>query len=593
MGYGPTIVCTSPTGSGAARLARLADSTRRLGGWRRSLSAATLGAVAVLALPPLHVLPALIPAFTGFFWLVQSATGLRGAIVVGWWFGLGYFAAGLYWVAFAFLVHVERHGWMMPFAVFGLAAVQALFPAVAAAASRLLPTRSVYGRIVLFATAWTACEWLRAWAFTGFPWNLLGTVWAVSDAMLQPAAFVGVYGLSLITVIAAVVPAALAGGPRDDDADDAGPSGRSVAVAAVALAAVVLVGLWGAGTLRLAGAGAGTVEDVRLRLVQPAIPQALKWADGWRAKHVEKQLRMSVAPGGDLLAERPTHVIWPETAVPYFLANEPGLLSAIGEATPRGGLTLIGAPRATPKGVRPFKVWNSLHAVDDNGRIVGTYDKVHLVPFGEYVPMRSLLPLAKITAGVQDFSSGPGLRTMHLPGLPPVAPLICYEVIFPSRVASRDDRPAWLLNLTNDAWFGVSSGPYQHFAAARLRAVEEGVPLVRVANTGISAVVDAHGRVIARLALDREGVLDSVLPRALSTPPPYARFGDWISIAVLVVSGAIGLVIGTRPARGVSDTAAKSRTQYDGAVYGGAGSADRARRGGDGGARAYPSNTIV
>ena len=211
---------------------------------------------------------------------------------------------------------------------------------------------------------------------------------------------------------------------------------------------------------------------------------------------------------------------------------------------PRDGLVISGALRKSSAGnAELMELWNSVYAIDDQGRIAGSYDKFHLVPFGEYVPFRQVLTFAKITYGAIDFSAGPGPRTLRLPGLPPVSPLICYEIIFPGRVADRQDRPAWLLNITNDAWYGRSSGPYQHFAAARLRAVEEGLPLVRVAGTGISAVVDAYGRTVARLGLGRAGVIDSALPAPLAGATPYGRLGDRIVLLILIAVAGAGYVL--------------------------------------------------
>jgi apolipoprotein N-acyltransferase len=235
----------------------------------------------------------------------------------------------------------------------------------------------------------------------------------------------------------------------------------------------------------------------------------------------------------------PTHVIWGETMVPFPLANDVEALRLIGRATPRGGVTIVGAPRITARGQKPYRVWNSLHAVDPGGRVVATYDKAHLVPFGEYVPLRRFLGFAKLTQGRTDFSAGAGLTTLILPGLPPFSPLICYEVIFPGRVTGPGERPGWLLNLTNDSWFGRSSGPYQHFAAARLRAVEEGVTLVRVANSGISAIVDPYGRTVASLGLGRQGIIDGDLPAALVEPTPFARLGN---ATVLLLSISLTIV---------------------------------------------------
>ncbi|MBF0394337.1 MAG: apolipoprotein N-acyltransferase, partial [Alphaproteobacteria bacterium] len=209
-------------------------------------------------------------------------------------------------------------------------------------------------------------------------------------------------------------------------------------------------------------------------------------------------------------------------------------------AVPPGGLLLTGAPRATPPG-EPFRVWNSLVVIDERAGVAGIYDKVHLVPFGEYVPLRGVLPIAKLTHGSTDFSSGGALATLDLPGLPPVGPLICYEAIFPGRVTAADRRPAWLLNVTNDGWFGISAGPHQHLASARLRAIEEGLPMVRAANTGISAVADGHGRVVATLGLGERGVLDAPLPNDLS-PTPYARLGDTVPLSVAALLAALSLL---------------------------------------------------
>jgi apolipoprotein N-acyltransferase len=299
--------------------------------------------------------------------------------------------------------------------------------------------------------------------------------------------------------------------------------------------------VWGGGSLRLAAApalGADVVDGVVLRLVQPSIDQASKWKTELRRAHVARQMRLSAAPG----AAAPSHLIWAETAVPFLLAREPELRARIAGIVPEGGLLLTGAPRAGAAGADP-RLWNSLHALDAEGEIVGTYDKAHLVPFGEYTPLRPLLGLAKLTAGSVDFSPGPGRVALALPGLPPFSPLICYEAIFPGRVVGSGARPQWLLNLTNDAWFGTSSGPYQHFASARTRAVEEGLPLVRVANNGISAVVDAYGRIVGRLGLNEIGTLDAALPRPAMGISLYAYLGDWSALIVVLIAAFSALML--------------------------------------------------
>ncbi len=528
---------------------KLGDRVRSARGWRRNVLALMLGALATAALPPVYLVFLLVPAFVALVWLIDGARGRAAAFAAGWWFGLGHFAAGLYWIGNALLVDAARFGWLVPFAVIGLAAVMALFPAIATLAARpAFAAARGPGRILVLAATWTALEWVRSWIFTGFPWNLLGSAWLVSDAMIQFAALTGVYGLSLLTVAVAAMPAVLADGNLE---------GGRKGWRAVGVSVLVLAVIWGGGMVRLDGADSGTVSGVRLRLVQTNIPQAKKWVPELRQRFFKKHLNMSKAPPA-AGAPPPTHVIWGETAATFFLANDPAMLELIAAATPPGGLTITGAPRATPERVlrttpdrvlrttpekvRPLRVWNSLHAVDTQARVVGTYDKFHLVPFGEYVPFRKFLKMSKITVGGTDFSPGPGNRTLVLPGLPPVGPLICYEVIFPGAVTDPRNRPEWLLNLTNDGWYGNSAGPYQHFAAARLRAVEEGLPLVRVANTGISGVIDAYGRTVARLGYGAEGVLDSDLPRALSPPTPFARLGNWLAMMLVLAVGAAGVL---------------------------------------------------
>ncbi len=514
-------------------LGRLQRRIVAVSGWRRFALAAGLGVLATAALPPVHLVVLLVPAFVGLVWLIDASPRPRAAFAAGWWFGFGHFTAGLYWIAFALLTKPERFGWMVPFAVFGLSAFLALFPACAALLTRAVGGGGA-GRILVFGAAWTALEWVRGWAFTGFPWNLTGTAWVFSDGMIQLAAVTGVYGLSLLSVAAAAMPAVLTDG-------GAWAGRKAVPVAA---AFIVLGVVWGGGLVRLAGAGDAVVPDVRLRLVQPNIDQKLKWRPELRQQHVLGQVRMSTAAAGATQGNAaPTHVIWAETAAALFLGSDPASLGVIGGAAPPSGLIITGTIRRTPPGEKPFRIWNSLQAVDDRARVVGTYDKFHLVPFGEYVPFRGLLNIAKVTEGQVDFSRGPGVRTLRLPGLPPVSPLICYEVIFPGRVADRQDRPGWLLNITNDAWYGRSSGPYQHFAAARMRAVEEGLPLVRVAGTGISAVVDAYGRTVARLGLGRAGVIDSALPAPLAGATPYGRLGDRIVLLILIAVAGAGYVL--------------------------------------------------
>jgi apolipoprotein N-acyltransferase len=521
------------------RLGRLAGSLQRLAGWRRWLAAFLLGAAGALALPPFYLVPLLIPMLAALVWWIDAAPRRRSAFAAGWWIGFGHFSAGFYWIANALLVDPLRFGWMIPPVVGGLAAGMALFIGLAALLTHAVPMRGP-ARVLILALAWVLCEWVRGWFLTGFPWNLLGYVWMFSDALIQPAAYVGVWGLSLLSVVALAMPAIL-GLP--------GPARRGWIVT---IAALLLPGLvWLGGLARLAEASDAT-SGLRLRIVQPAIEQTLKNDPNARVRNLELLAELTRRPGD---GPPPPLVIWPEAAVPFLIERDPPLRRSLGALLPPGGHLITGAPRAEPAEGDLAEIWNSLSALDGSGAILATFDKFHLVPLGEYVPLREVFPfLSKVTPGAMDFSAGPGPRTLRVSGLPPFGPLICYEVIFPHAIVDEADRPDWLVNLTNDGWFGASTGPYQHFASARMRAVEEGLPLVRAANSGISGVIDPYGRVIASLALGERGILDAKLP--LPIPQTlFARFGGWNCLALGLLILGIALALDPRNWSGRSGSA--------------------------------------
>ncbi|SMF74476.1 Apolipoprotein N-acyltransferase [Tistlia consotensis] len=508
------------------RLARWADRLRSLGGWRQLGLALLLGALAATALPPLYLVPLLVPAFTGLVWLLEGCRGWKRAFLVGWAFAVGHHLVGLYWVGIAMTVDLARFWWFLPISVLGLAFGLGLFVALGTALLRGLGLRGP-ALVLGLAAAWLAGEFARGHVLTGFPWNLIGTVWTFDAVPMQAASLFGVWGLSAVTLLAALAPAVLAGPWRRRR--------RFVALSALPLAACLLFGVVRVGLAPPPGAAVN--PDVRLRLVQPSISQQEKWQPTRRSQNVADQMLQSLRPG----FEQKTLVIWSETAIPFLLNRDPDLQKVVSRVAPPGGYLLAGAPTLEPAPAgapagAAGTLYNSLYAIAPDGRVEARFDKVHLVPFGEYIPLRGLLKalgFGSLTGG--NFSSGPGPRVLHLPGIPPFSPLICYEVIFPSRVyPPRGPRPDWLLNITNDAWFGDSSGPHQHFASAKLRTVEEGLPLVRDANNGISAVVDPYGRVLAELPLDAVGNLDSVLPRPLP-PTLYARIGRWVMLPLLLL----------------------------------------------------------
>ena len=515
------------------RLCRLALHLAALRGWRRLGLAFLLGVCAAATLPPTDLTPLLLVAFPCLLWLDDGSAGAWASFRLGYAFGFGYFLSGLYWIAAALFVDVARFWWLVPLAAAGLPALFALYIGCALLATQVAVERlrlSGTARVFAFALAWTAAEWIRGHAFTGFPWNLIGYAWSGgfpgAGLVLQSVAWIGIYGLSFLTVLAASLPA-LSGTPSLAPIS----AGRRAAPAIATGLLVLVPGLLGA--VRFA---ANPTADTAfwLRIVQPSIAQSLKWQPAAAQRNLRLLLDLSKAPATRKLAA----VVWPEAAVPFLLGRDAYLRREIGAIASSGrSYVITGAIRANPPPAPIEQVWNSLEAVNGEGRIVARYDKAHLVPFGEYVPFRNVLPLQKITPGDLDYSAGPGPRTIELAGLPPFAPLICYEVIFPGAVVDRLNRPAWMLNVTNDAWYGRTSGPYQHFAIARTRAIEEGLPLVRVANNGVSGVIDPVGRVVARIDLDTIGYADLPLPAA-SNETLYARAGDWIFLALLLV-GAV------------------------------------------------------
>ncbi len=495
---------------------RIAAALGRLGWTARGAIAAALGVAATLALPPHHATILLLPAFAGLALLVETARDGRRAFAAGWIFGAAHFASGLYWIGHALLVDAARFGWMIPFAVGGLGIGLGLFAGLAALLARGLVARAGIATPMALAASWFVAEWLRGHVLTGFPWNLAGTAWTELAPVAGLAAVVGLYGLTLLTVFAAACAA------------DRNAAARG---AAIALFAALQVAQWLPSAPDGAAATAG--DGPLLRLVQPDIPQSLKWDPRERQAHLQLTADLSLAAG----FERIDHLLWPETATLFPLSSEAGFRKDLAQLVPPRGYLLTGSTRI--ERAPALRAWNSLHALDAAGEIRATYDKFHLVPFGEYVPLRGVLPLERIAVGPVDFTAGPGPRTVRLPGLPAFSPLICYESIFPLAVRDPRDRPDWILIATNDAWFGTSAGPYQHFVAARFRAIEEGLPVVRVANGGLSAVIDARGQVRAALGLGARSHLDARLPPPLP-PPPYARAGDALPLALALALLLLG-----------------------------------------------------
>lgn len=510
------------------RLAPIADYFRALDGWKACFVAFALGVCFTAAFPPLWLLPLAVVAFSGLMWQLQGAATARKAFNIGWWFGFGHHTTGLYWICIALGVDGGAFIWLMPFTLCLLPAYLSIFIGFGLAFCRRIG-RTHTQQVVLFAVVWLAMEYIRANLFYGFPWNLAGYIWTLSDVTLQPAALLGVYGLSLWAVLFCAAFSLLS--PQKDDSVR-----RSFGGFAVIMLMSVAVAGWGA--LRLNAPDAAPdkqATDVQLRLVQGNVEQSLKWDPEFQKTALQKHISLSRTPSDT----PPDYIIWPETAMPYHFESGSRWAQILGSFAPEKGTLITGVVRS--QGAREtWQVWNSLRAIDSAGRVVTNYDKSVLVPFGEFIPLRdvlSFLPIAKITQGTTDFTRGTGAQLLEIVGKAPLLqPLICYETIFPQyRPTDTAQRAGWLLNITNDAWFGTSSGPYQHLHMSRTRAVERGAPMVRVANTGVSAVFDAYGREIARIALNTQSILDVALPRKTDVPTWYSRYGEFTLIIICYI----------------------------------------------------------
>ncbi|HUC18279.1 MAG TPA: apolipoprotein N-acyltransferase [Acetobacteraceae bacterium] len=506
---------------------RLAAWLASLGGWRADLAASLVGGLAALALPPWHALPLLPIAFAGLLVLIDATPagwrGMRRAARRGFWFGFGGHLIGLYWLTEAILTRVDTFWWLVPFATpLTAAGLSLLFTAVPAGLVRGFPQG--LPRVLGFSGLFALSALAQGTVLTGFPWNLWGSVWALpgwlGDVFIQPASWVGIYGLTLATLLLAALPTL----------------GRR----GLAAATIFLLAWFGAGLSRL-DRPLPPPHRLRVALLQGDIPVTLDWTRA-TALAVFRTYLVLTREAASAAGRGPIAIVWPEAASPFLLETDGAARAAIAEAAGPGVPVLAGSIRFDARG-RPR---NSLIVVDGPGPPVAIYDKWHLVPFGEYQPSWFPLPIQVVPGG--GFAAGPGPRTLHVPGLPPFGPLICYEAIFSGEIVARP-RPTWLINITDDAWFGNTAGPRQHLEAARMRAVEEGLPLLRAANTGISAAFDARGHEIARLGLGRQGVLTVPLPAALP-PTLYARFGRLIPfllvISTIVLAGLASLASETR-----------------------------------------------
>jgi len=456
------------------------------------------------------------------------ASTWKRAFAIGWWAGLGYFGLGMIWLVEPFFVEPEKHAILAPFALVAVSGGLALFWGIAFAFSKQFGAG--LGRYIIgLAVAWAVVEYLRSILFTGFPWGLLGYTW-IETPIAQWASVVGPFGLVFMTAFGGLLMLSF-------------PNKRFVAPVITLL---FFSTLWVGGTWRIPDAQAKQETNIRVRLIQPNAPQHQKWDPEWIGVFFRRALELTASP----MKEAVDLVIWPETAVPFALQNDTDDLKILSDSA--------GPNAHIIAGIRRFEennLYNSMVHLDQKGGLVSIYDKSHLVPFGEYIPFSEYLSglgLRGMAANLQGFSSGAGPEVISAYGLPSYLAMICYEAIFPSFAHTGDDRPEFLMHITNDAWFGDTIGPYQHLVQVRFRAIEQGLPAARSANTGISAVIDPYGRIVSRLKFNKAGVLDADLPVPLN-PTIYAQFGEVPFFVMMLLLGLIAKYVTYRSGKFAPD----------------------------------------
>jgi apolipoprotein N-acyltransferase len=501
-----------------------------LTGWRADLAAAGLGALSAAALPPVYAIPVLLICVPGLLALIDGAQGWAGAFRRGFVFGLCHHILGLYWITEAILIESARYWWLVPLAVPALSALLALFIAVACAGARMAVPG--WRRVVLLAGLWVLADLARQFIGTGFPWNPWGSIWTipgpVGDIMIQPAAWIGVQGMTLVTIMLAATPA--------------------LGWRACAGAVLVMLAWIGFGVHRLTQP-VGAAPGVSVVLVQGNVEQGQKWDRAIAATVFERYLHLTeqgVAQAKSTAPSQAIVVVWPESASPYLLDRDAAAREAIWQASLPATAVLAGSIRFDASG-NPY---NSMFVLTGPDSIAGIYDKWHLVPFGEFAP--SWVPFAVQMVPGRGFAFGSGPKTFHVPNLPAFGGFICYEAIYAAQLVDEQDRPDWLVNITNDAWFGNSTGPRQHLAAVRMRAVEEGLPVMRAANTGITAAFDALGRELTRLPTQTAAETVVSLPGQRGRTP-FSRQGLAIPLLLALGSCSVGLGVVRRGGRGRFD----------------------------------------
>ncbi len=462
------------------------------------------GVLASTGFAPIYAVPVFMACLCFCFYLLDQAKTYKQSAVKGYLFGFGFFSAGFYWIANALLIDAATFGWLYPITLLATGACFGVFFIFPFMVWHFFKTPNVFCKVSAFSCVMVLMEYLRSFLFSGFPWNMIGSMWGFSDIMIQTASIWGTYGLSFMLLFLTGSVYALFQKKYK----------ASFSIIFSVLSFMIVFGLWRLGVYE------DVLSNLKVRLVQPSIAQDMKWDRQALEEHVKTYVDMSRKDGfGDV-----KFVVWGETATAFNPKDSTYWQKVISRAVPQNGYLMTGVLRYDELN---DKLYNSMSVIDDKGETLEFYDKSHLVPFGEYIPFREYLPswVRPVANQIADFSVGEKYKILKVSGLPTFGALICYEIIFPDEIIHRKNKPSFVVLVSNDGWYGNSSGPYQHFLSARLRAVEEGITVVRSANNGISAVIGPLGQVLGKIGLNEVGALDVYLPQNMTEDTLYSHVG--------------------------------------------------------------------
>jgi apolipoprotein N-acyltransferase len=500
-----------------------------------------IGVLYTLCFAPYYYLGFAVLSFTGFLLVLDKAKSGKKAFYYGWLFAFAHHVTGIYWVSYSMLVEPEKFAWMIPFSATALPAYLSLYVGLAAYLIYKFKFKRI-DKIIFFAAIWVCAEIARGYVFTGFPWNLTGYALLSQLSLAQGASYIGVYGLSFAAILVFASPYMMLDYYKKSQLPKFYKACISLIYIFPAIIFFTFANNFGAKTLEESPT---SYEKTKIRIVQPNIPQKEKFDNLRLGDQIFKYYRLTLQEpkSPDFV---PDLIVWPEAATPLNLAVEKEFLNDVAEVIPYSAFLILGSLRQEGWIVNQ-KFFNSIEFIDSEGNLQRqAYDKFHLVPFGEYVPYRRFLPgVERIAKGIGDFDRGAGPKTMKLENSPPFSPLICYEILFSGNVVEKNSaqKPQWILNLTNDAWFGTTSGPYQHLDVSRMRAIEQGLPVIRSANTGISAVIDSSGRILQHIKLNEEGIIDSGLPMPSTKETYFSKNGNKTIYKIIIFSIILSLFL--------------------------------------------------